>query len=161
MNVNDKNSSLAGGVFLAYSIIIMHALIIALLFMVIIFFRGIVHYMFWVVLAGIGFTFISGWYFFRRLKKNSQKLKDLLNDPAFSGRTLEIAFLGGSAVFKVSARNDQPFALGYEQTMALPPPDNAKNNSINDLQKLSDLLENKRITEEEYQRLKAQILNNE
>jgi len=161
MNKSEKGSSLTGGVFLAYSIIILHALIISLLVLLIIFFRSIAHHMLLVVLIGIGLTFFSGWYFFRRLKKNSQKLKDILNDPAFSGRALEITFLGGSAVFKVSAQNDQPIALGYDKTMALPYTEIASNNSVNDIQRLADLLDKGRITEEEFNRLKEKILSEE
>lgn len=160
MSTKDKDSSLTGGIFLAYSIIILHALIVAFLFMLIIFFQGIIHYMMWIVIGGIGLTFISGWYFFRRLKKNSQKLKDILNDPAFSGRTLEIAFLGGSAVLKVSPQLEQPIALGYEPTIALPHPDDVNKKSMDDLKRFTDLLEKKLITEEEFIRLKENFFQN-
>ncbi len=159
--MKEKESSLTGGIFLAYSIIILHALMVAFLFMLIIFFQGIIHYMFWIVLAGIGLTFFSGWYFFRRLKKHSQKLKDILNDPAFSGRAIEIAFFGGSAVLKVSGQNDQPIALGYEPTKALPSPDDTRNPSMNDLKRLADLLNNNLITQDEFIRLKEKILIND
>jgi len=155
--MNQKDSSVTGGIFLAYSIIILHALIIALLFMLIIFFRGIVHYILWITLAGIGFTFLSGLFFFRKLKKNSQKLKDVLNDPAFSGRTLEIGFFGGAAVLKVNPHTEQPIALGYETTKALPHLDRNEN-TINDLNRLGMLLEQNLITRDEFDRLKNKII---
>jgi glucan phosphoethanolaminetransferase (alkaline phosphatase superfamily) len=155
--MNQKDSSITGGVFLAYSIIILHALIIALLFMLIIFFRGIVHYILWITLAGIGLTFLSGLFFFRKLKKNSQKLKDILNDPAFSGRTLEIGFFGGAAVLKVNPQTEQPIALGYEPTKALPHLDHNVN-TVNDLNRLGRLLEQNLITRDEFEHLKNEIL---
>jgi len=159
--MNQKDTSVTGGVFLAYSIIILHALIIALLFMLIIFFRGIVHYILWLTLAGIGLTFLSGLYFFRKLKKNSQKLKDILNDPAFAGRTLEIGFFGGAAVLKVNPHTEQStIALGYEPTKALPHY-NENENRVSNLKQLGSLLEQNLITRNEFDRLKEELLNSE
>jgi glucan phosphoethanolaminetransferase (alkaline phosphatase superfamily) len=158
--MNQKDSSITGGVFLAYSIIILHALIIALLFMLIIFFRGIVHYILWITMAGIGLTFLSGLYFFRKLKQNSQKIKDILNDPAFAGRTLEIGFFGGAAILKVNPQTEQPIALGYEPTKALPLL-NDNENPVNDLKQMGSLLEQNLITREEFDRLKKEILQSE
>jgi glucan phosphoethanolaminetransferase (alkaline phosphatase superfamily) len=156
-----KGSSITGGVFLAYSIIILHALIIALLFIFIIFFRGIVHYILWITLTAIGLTFLSGLYFFRKLRKNSQKLKDILNDPAFAGRTIEIGFLGGAALLKLNPQTEHPIALGYEPTKALPHlNDNDKNQStVNDLNRLGKLLEQDLITRGEFDHLKKEILD--
>jgi hypothetical protein len=155
--MNQKDSSVTGGIFLAYSIIILHALIIALLFMLIIFFRGIVHYILWITLAGIGLTFLSGLYFFRKMRKNSQKLKDILSDPAFAGRTLEIGFFGGAAVLKLNPQIEQPITLGYEPTKALPHlKDNE--NTVEDLKRLGGLLEQNLITRDEFDRLKNELL---
>jgi len=158
--MNQKDASVTGGLFLAYSIIILHALIIALLFMLIIFFRGIVHYILWITLGGIGLTFISGLFFFRKLKKNSQKLKDMMNDPAFAGRTLEIGFFGGAAVLRVNPQTEQPIALGYEPTIALP---HLKDSdyTVNNLKHLGSLLEQNLITRDEFDRLKKEILQPE
>jgi len=158
--MKQKDSSITGGVFLAYSIIILHALIIALLFMLIIFFRGIVHYILWITMAGIALTFISGLYFFRKLKKNSQKLKDILSDPAFAGRTLEIGFFGGAAVLKLNPQMDQPIALGYEPTKALPLL-NDNDNTVSDLKHLGSLLAQNLITRDEFDRLKNELLHPE
>jgi len=160
MKTKDRESSITGGVLLAYSIIILHALIVAFLFMLIIFFQGIIHYMLWIVIGAIGLTFFSGWYFLRRLKKNSQKLKDIFNDPAFSGRTIEIAFLGGAAVLKMNTPGDQPIALGYESTKALPQSNGSPTNIMDDLKHLADLLEKQLISQEEFTRLKEKILLN-
>jgi len=158
--MKQKDSSVTGGVFLAYSIIILHALIIAVLFMLIIFFRGIVHYILWITLAGIVLTIISGLYFFKKLKKNSQKLKDILNDPAFAGRTIELGFFGGTAVLKVKPQTEQPIALGYEPTKALPHMIE-NDNSINDLKRLGVLLEQNLITRDEFDRLKKEVLHSD
>jgi glucan phosphoethanolaminetransferase (alkaline phosphatase superfamily) len=159
--MNQKDTSITGGVFLAYSIIILHALIIALLFMLIIFFRGIVHYILWITLAGIGLTFLSGLYFYRKVKKNSQKLKDILKDPAFAGRTLEIGFFGGAAVLKVNPQTEQSaIALGYEPTKALPNL-NDNGNKVNDLKELGNLLEQNLITRDEFDLLKEKLLTSE
>jgi hypothetical protein len=156
--MNQKDSSVTGGVFLAYSIIILHALIIALLFMLIIFFRGIVHYILWITLAAIGLTFFSGLYFLRKLRNNSQKIKDILNDPAFAGRNLEIGFFGGAAVLKLNPQTEQPISLGYEPQKALPDLNNNEN-TVNDLKKLGSLLEQNLITRDEFDRLKNEILD--
>ncbi|ETR68259.1 MAG: hypothetical protein OMM_10706 [Candidatus Magnetoglobus multicellularis str. Araruama] len=153
--MNKKDTSLTGGVLIAYSIIVLHALVIALLFMLIIFFRGIVHYILWITLAGIGFTILSGIYFLRRLKKNSQKIKDILSDPAFAGRTLEIGFFGGAAVLKVNPQPDHPIALGYEPKKILP--DN-EIHSFDDPKRLDILLEQNLITRDEFDRLKSEIM---
>jgi len=156
--MNQKDTSLTGGVFLATSIIVLHALVIALLFMVIIFFRGIVHYMLWLTLAGIGLTILSGLYFVRRLKKSSQKLKDVLNDPAFAGRTLEIGFFGGTAVLKVNPQTNQTIALDYDPAKALP---GTGEQSINEIQRLGNLLDQNLITRDEFERLKGKIFQND
>ena len=153
-----REKGLLSGVYLAYSILIFHALLLGLLFIIIVFFRSIVHHMLWFIVGGILITLTSGYYFFRKLKKNSGQIRDLMNDPAFQGRSLEISLFGGVASIKMGAPGLHTPAIEHNPQAMLQLED-PKTERLKELNNIAELLEKGFITNEEYSKLKNELLS--
>ena len=99
--VKKTEKSFLQGVLLAYLILFLHILLIMALGVLVIFFRGILYYMGWIVagglVAGVGLVY----FVYRRMKHDKKTLKDMLNLPRLNGRPVEIGFLGGLATVKI------------------------------------------------------------
>jgi hypothetical protein len=99
--VKKTEKSFLQGVLLAYLILFLHILLIMALGVLVIFFRGILYYMGWIVagglVAGVGLVY----FVYMRMKHDKKTLKDMLNLPKLNGRPVEIGFLGGLATVKI------------------------------------------------------------
>jgi hypothetical protein len=146
-------TKILGYVFLILAI---HVAIILLIGLVIVLLHGISRYFIWVVAGGCAFFVLSILLFFRKLRKDREKLKEMLRDPAFQGKTLEISFLGGLASCRVSS----PGAPGYElDAPAIAPQlEDPHTVKLRELQQIAQMLEKNLISESEYTRLKNEIL---
>ena len=160
MKTNKKDKGLASGIFLAYSILVFHALLIGLLFILIIFFRGIVNNLLQIMIIGIIITILSAYFFYKKIKKNSGQLKDILNDPAFKGRNLEISFMGGIASLKIGLPVEYNNALEYSSKEPLQIED-LKTIRLRELKNIAEIYEKGLISKQEYQKLKDEIINND
>jgi len=159
-NSTQKSIGIGSGVFLAYSIILLHALLIALLFILVLLFNGIINHLLIIILACILMSLLAVYIFYKRIRKNADKLKDILNDPTFQGRSFEIRLLGGAASIRVGQQTGTFIsAIDYEPSSELLKLESPTASSVNQLSQLATLLEKGLISDEEYQQMKQNLLN--
>jgi len=154
----DKSEGLFKSVMLAYMVLVLHVLLMVALGLMVIFFRGVVQYMFWIFIAGALAIIISGYYFYRRMKAEGKTVKQMLSTPMLNGRPVEVSFLGGLASFRVGVSGHaQQIESGVtDPTRQLEDPATAR---IRELTELARMLEKELITREEYNQAKQTLLN--
>ncbi len=160
MNNKEKKSDqgLFKGVATAYVILILHVVLIAAVGLLVVFFSGIINYMLFIFLGAVIVIIASGYYFYRRLKRQGQQLSDTLNSPTFSGRSVEVNLLGGLASFRLG-ESVQPSLLEHNQ---IDPPRQLEDPEAKRIRKLSELVklyENEMISTEEFNTLKGRIID--
>jgi len=157
---NRETDGLYKGVATAYLILILHVLLIAVMGLLVVFFGGIVSYMLWIFLGFAVVIVTSGYYFYRRMKRQGKELKDIVNSPAFNGRAVEISFLGGLASFRLGGDDQQPLLNTdhIESARQLEDPESMR---IRKLSELVKLYEHELISVEEFNTLKSRIINGE
>ena len=155
----DDENNLFKGVMISYVIIVLHVLLIAGVGLLVIFFRGIINYMLWIFLGGSAVIITSGYFFYRRIKKEGMTLRETLNSPLFRGRSVEVSLLGGLASVKVGGRsvNDVP-ELEYNSSTKYLQLEDPSSVHLKELTELANLLEKNLITLDEYNQVKQQIL---
>ena len=142
---------------LAYVILLLHVVLAAALGIVVIFFRGIVNYMFWIFLIGSLGIFTAAFLFYKRMKAEGKTLREMLHSPLFGGRPVEVSLLGGLVAVRMGRSDQTPL-------LELPPADTPRqlespgDSQVRDLTELARLLENGLLTSEEYQQAKTQLL---
>ena len=95
------------GIAMAYTILLLNLLLLAGLGLVVIFLTGIASYMLLIVICGLAMAGLSGYIFFRRLRKEGRSLGDTLRSPDFQGRELEVSLFGGMATPSAVAADRQ------------------------------------------------------
>ena len=100
-NVNKTEKSFLQGVLLAYFILFLHIILIMALGLLVIFFRGILYYMGWILAGSLVIGAGLGFFVYKRMKHDKKTLKDMLNLPKVNGRSVEIGFLGGLATVRI------------------------------------------------------------
>ena len=141
-------------VLMAYLVLVLHVLLIAGLGLLILFFRGIVNYMIWIVIGGTLIIIFSAWRFYMRMKKEGKTLRDILRSPVFEGREVEVSLLGGLASLKVGKPGHPPLEDFSSNVKQLEDPEAVRLRELNELVRL---FENNLITLEEYNQAKKQI----
>jgi hypothetical protein len=158
MNSDNKKEKYAlfKGVLMAHFILVLHALLIAGLGFLVLFFRGIIQYMLWIFLIGSAGIITSAVLFYKRMKKEGMTLREMLNSPLFRGRSVEVHILGGLASFKLGKSDDAPMIENglTEQRRQLEDPDTIH---VRELRELSRLLEKQLITVDEYNKAKRRL----
>ena len=138
-------------------ILVLHVLLIAGLGLVVIFLTGVAQYLFWIVLAGMVLVTLSGYLFYRRLRKEGRTLGETLRGPAFGGRAVEVSLLGGLATMRLG-KPVQRDALEGGSHCQVPRLEDAESLRIKEIQSLAQLLEKNLITLEEYTKAKNRLL---
>lgn len=157
----EEKAGVFKGVMAAYLILILHAVFIALLGCLVLFFRGMVEYMLWIFIAGTALITFSGYRVYRRMKKEQKNFSELLQLPMMNGRSIEVSFLGGIASVKIENPGTKAVpvsSLTYDApdvTMQLEAPGTSR---VRELTELAGLFEKHLITLEEYETSKKQIL---
>ncbi|WP_124330107.1 hypothetical protein [Desulfonema ishimotonii] len=144
---------------MAYSILLLHVLLLGGLGCLVLFFRGFIQYMIWVFLGGSVLIAYSGYRIYKRVKEQKKGLQEMLSLPMFSGRNVEIQLLGGLASVKVGAPGDNAMALDHAPDPAVLQLEDPASSRIRKLGELARLFENELITLDEYNRTKDQLLN--
>ena len=158
---NEQNRSIFSSVVVIALILIFHVALIVGLIGSVILFKGIYDLRWWILAVGLVLIGVSGYYFYRRAKAGKRRLRDMINDPAFHNRNLEISLLGGMATLRVGHQDNphnQPRMIDVSpdgETKQLPPPSSRQ---IAELSELNRMLEQGLITKEEFLRLKQDIL---
>ena len=146
---------------LAYFILALHVLLIAGVAILVLFFRGVVDYMLWIFLGGMVLVGISAFYFIRRMRAEGRSLREMLRNPMFNGRSVEVSLLGGMATVKLG-QSSRPPAIVHDAAMDLPrleDPDTSRNRDVSGLTELARLLEKDLITVDEFNKAKQHLLN--
>jgi hypothetical protein len=158
MSLFKKNDGdgLMKSVMLAYLILILHLVLLVGLGILVFFFRGIVHYMLWIVLFGGLGILASGYWFYRRMKAEGRSLRETLNSPLFRNKTVEVSLLGGLAQFRVGQSNGRPL-LDQDQTDRPQQLEWSGDTPVQELTELARLLQSGLITPDEYEKAKQQL----
>ena len=147
------------GVFLAYFILIFHVVLLGGVGLLVLFLSGIIHYLPWILLGGLGLMAGSGYLLMRYLRKKGGSLIKILNLPEFRGRNIEVSVLGGLASLKINGSESRVQMIGKDPAGAgAEPADDDRSAEINDLTRLAGLLEQNLITPDEYQQAKQRLL---
>ena len=158
---NKAGDGLVKSVLLAYFILALHVLLIAGVAILVIFFRGVVNYMLWVFIGGIALIGFSVFYLFRRMRAEGKSLREILRNPMFNGRSVEVSLLGGMATVKLG-QSSQPQAVGHDAAidiLRLEDPDPSRSREVSELAELARLLEKDLITVDEFNKAKRHLLN--
>jgi len=157
---NKEGDSLVKSVLLAYFILALHVLLIAGMAILVIFFRGVVNYLLWIFLGGMVLIGFSALYFVRRMRAEGRSLREMLRNPMFNGRSLEVSLLGGMATVKLG-QTSQPPAIGHDVAIDIPrleDPDASRRREVSELAELARLLEKDLITVDEFNKAKRHLL---
>ena len=143
-------------VMMAYLILVLHVVLLMGLGVLVFFFRGIIHYMPWIVLFGAAAILASGYWFYRRMKAEGRSLRDTLNSPLFRNKTVEVSLLGGLAQFRVGQSNAPPL-LGDGRSDNTRQLEWSGESQVQELTELARLLQSGLITPDEYEKAKQKI----
>ncbi len=153
----NQGENLFKAILMTHVILFFHLLIIVGLVFLVIFIRGITHYMLWIFLGVTVLFILSGLFLYRRIKaKGKETFHDIENSSLFRGRSFEVSFLRGLASLKFS----QPDGLKTIESISADPKfqlEDPETIRIRELTELARLFEKNLITSEEYDRAKNQI----
>ena len=153
--------SLFKGVLIAFLVLALHVLLVAGLAILALFFRGVVNYMLWILLAGFALIGFSAFYFFRRMRAEGKSLREMVSNPIFNGRSVEVSLLGGLASVKLGRPEHSP-AIGHDGVIDIPRlegPETSRSREVSELAELARLLEKELITRDEFELAKQRLLN--
>lgn len=156
-----ESDGLIKSVMLAYLILALHVLLIAGMAILVLFFRGVVNYMLWILLGGIALVVFSAFYFFRRMRAEGKSLREMLRNPMFNGRSVEVSLLGGMATLRLGQASRPP-AIEHDAVIDIPrleDPEASRNREVSELTALARMLEKDLITVDEFNQAKRRLLN--
>jgi hypothetical protein len=150
-----------------FGILMAHVVVLFGVGLLIIFFHGIINYMLWLILGGFGLLALFVYLIYRRTRRSQLNLMEVLSQPVFQGRTVELNVLGKIATLKLG----QPELLpsSRTQTPLLEGPDAARDHfeapvasrpalpGIGELSELARLYEKELITADEFAQAKAHL----
>lgn len=151
-----ESDGLFKSVIMAYIILALHVVLIAGLGLLVLFFRGIVNYMLWILIGGTLMLIASAIYFYRRMKSEGRTLRDVLKSSMFKDRAVEVSLLGGLATLKIG-KPDYPPAIEAGTSYTLPRLEDPESARIRELKELAHLLESDLITQEEFDQAKRKL----
>jgi hypothetical protein len=161
MNFKNKDKDgLFKSIFTAYFILLLHVFLLAGTGVTVVLFRGVYHYLPW-IMGGLGISIlVIAWVFYRRMRHSSIDIKTILSMPEYRDRTVEVRLLGGLASFKINAPENRSDLIGHNPA----PGSNQlliQKDYIQTEQKilnLTALYEKNLITQEEFERAKHSII---
>lgn len=155
---DEQNKSVFSGVMLGYLVLVLHILLMVGLGATVVLIKGIYDFRWIIFIAGIAMLIASAYYFYTKFKEHKQKIVDLMSDPAFRDKTLEISLMGGMASIKLGNSNDNLqliHAEGENEVKLLAAPKSAL---IKELSELNRMLDDGLITRDEFIQLKHEII---
>ncbi|MFH2091066.1 MAG: SHOCT domain-containing protein [Pseudomonadota bacterium] len=88
---------------IAHIILLLHIFLLAGVGVTVVLFRGVYHYLPWIMGAiGVLILLIAG-FFYRQMRSGTSDIQTILSMPVFQNRTVEIKLMGGLASFKLEA----------------------------------------------------------
>ncbi len=156
---NKSSDGIFKSIFAAHVILFLHLLFFAAVGFLVVFLGGMMQYMGYILLGGLGIAGLCSYLFYRRLRREGRSLKETLHSPLFRGRNVEVSLLGGMATLKLDQQG-QRLEKAIDEGQRQPPlqledPETARIREVNDLARL---LEKDLITLEEFNRAKRRLL---
>ncbi|PIE61637.1 MAG: hypothetical protein CSA29_02270 [Desulfobacterales bacterium] len=165
MSIGKKDKDgLFKNIFVAYFILLLHVFLLAGIGVTVVLFKGIYHYLPW-IMGGIAiFVLTVAWLIYRRMRTTSESLSQVLGMPQFQDRAVEVRLLGGVASFEIKAK--QTDHLLPEHTGTMDDPGQGQSMYIEDaaaraerkMIELNTLYEKDLITKEEYEAARQTII---
>jgi hypothetical protein len=125
--------------------------------MIIIFFKGVLDYIVWILILGAILTGTFSYLFWKRMKERGKTLREMMGDPLLRGRDVEVNLLGSFFSVKIG-RPTRPLSiedLPSSQPKQLEVPQISR---ARELAHLASLLEKNLITREEFLRAKEELM---
>ncbi len=138
----------------AFSILLMHVLLLAFIAGLVLLFYGIENHM---VLVVLGLVCLSAgvYWIFRRIRSEGKELRNMAGG-SFKGKAVEISFLGGVATFKIDDSKDSQ-RINSDTSIPIQQLEGPKASSAETLTELASMYEKNLITHEEYVKAKESI----
>lgn len=151
-----KREGLFKGIAAAYIILLLNVLLIVAIGLIVIFFTGIAHHLFLVLLGGLALLGSSAYFLWRKLRREGKSLRETLHSSTFQGREVEISLLCGMAAMRFGppAQRKPLSSVNNENTPMLEDP---QTHHVREIQSLVDLMEKKLISREEFDQAKRLI----
>ncbi|WDP92420.1 MAG: SHOCT domain-containing protein [Desulfobacter sp.] len=165
MSIRKKDKDgLFKNIFVAYFILLLHVFLLAGIGLTVVLFKGVYHYLPW-IMGGIAlFVLTVAWIIYRRMRTTSSSLSEVLGMPEFQDRAVEVRLLGGFASFEIKARQTGnllpeqtgvPGDPGHPQTKLI---ENAVDRAERKMLELNTLYEKNLITREEFEAARQNII---
>ncbi len=157
---NKDKEGLFRNIFTAYAILLLHLVFLVAAGVAVVLFKGLYHYLPW-IMACIGILALAcAFVFYRRLKSDSSDIGNFLSKTGLEDRTVEIKLIGGLASFRMSPKENRPLSL--DKNPPAPPVhllgETAVDMTEQKILKLISLFEKNLITEQEFKKAKQKIL---
>ncbi len=144
------------GILLAHVILVLHLVFFAALGLLVVFLSGVIEHMFWIFLGGMALVALSGYLFYRRIKREGKTLGEVLKSPVLEGRSVEVSLLGGMATLKVG-QSQKPKAIEAGPGSAPKQLEDPQIARIKEINALAQLLEKDMITPDEFIKAKKKL----
>lgn len=147
-------------IFVAYFILLLHVFLLAGIGLTVLLFKGIYHYLPW-IMAGIAVLVLTiAWLIYYRMKETSSSLSEVLGAPEFQDRAVEVRLLGGLASFEIKAKEHPllPNHTGlspYSEDLLI---ESAADRAERKLLELNALYQKDLITHEEFEKARQNII---
>jgi hypothetical protein len=156
-NATQPQESIFRGVLLAYFVLFLHVILILGLAAVVLLFGGIVTYLPWVLATGAVLVVVSGYLWWKHIKRQGRQLRDILKEPVLQGRTVEVSFLGGLASVRFGPSQELR-TITHENSDVPKQLQGPKADRAEQLAQLAHLLKQDLITIDEYLKVKREII---
>lgn len=158
----EEKAGLHKSLYFASLVLVFHVVLIVCMGCLILFFRGIVNYMTWIILGITALSILIVYLIYRRMRREKRTLGETLDSPVFRGRDVEVSLLGGLASVKIGNTSNPGAihpALEVPRNQQVPQLEDTVSTRVRELTELAKLLEKDLITLDEYNKTKQEILN--
>ncbi len=157
---NGEITNVANSLLLASSILIFHVILLAGIGILVLFFSGIVNYIFWIFLASSALVTVSIYLFYRYMKKEGgTAFLKILSLPELKGKEIEVNLLGGLASFKIASDNRVQQVIENNAIPVSRQLEDSDTRRLRELTELAGMLEKDLISLEEFHQVKRSLLN--
>jgi hypothetical protein len=155
-NPSQQQEGIFRGVLLAYLVLVLHVVLIFGLGLLMFLFGGVVAHLPWILGVGCVLVLVSAYIWWKHMKRRASKIREVLNDPLYRGRSVELSFMGGLVSLKLG-QAPEPLAIDHS-TVEMPRQivDPATQRE-EELTRLAHLLKEDLITIDEYLKAKKEL----
>ena len=150
---SNKDSGFVKNIFVGYFVLLLHVALLVLLGLFIVFFRGMIEYLPWIVGGGCLLVLSAAYWVYRRVKRGQAGLKETLSSAVPQNRSVEVSVLGGLAAIRVGAGGGEYVAP--QAPLQLEDPETSR---VRSMERLADMLEKGLLSKEEFDQLKQELM---